>query len=347
MTLALVAANLAVAFWAPFSPLTANFAFDPAAPGLLSALTCLFLHDPSNILHLLGNMVFLAAVGPLVESSVGPTRFAVVYLVGGLAGVAGHWAVTAATGVDVELIGASSAIAACVGYCSVRYMLRRVPLAPKLQLTVGTVAVVWVVLQAVGAVVKFGDAGGTSFLAHIGGFVGGLALAFVFRAPEQESAERGREMIEEMAGRSPAAALAAAEEHLSAHPDDLGALWDKADALRAMGEHEREAHVLIALLRMRERTDLAIERLADSGRLGQLPARERMRLAADVQGAPRLALLDSVEREADDEPERPHALLALAETAEDEERDQLLNELAEKYALHAATEIARARGMFR
>ena len=86
MTLVLVAANLAVAFFAPFSPMMANFAFDPFKPNLLSALTCLFLHDPSNILHLLGNMVFLAAVGPLVESSLGPTKFLVVYLVGGLAG---------------------------------------------------------------------------------------------------------------------------------------------------------------------------------------------------------------------------------------------------------------------
>ena len=158
MTLALVAANLAVAYFAPFSPLIENFAFDPGAPNLPSALASLFLHDPGNILHLLGNMVFLAAVGPLVESSVGPTRFAVVYLVGGLAGVSGHWAVTVVTGVSEPLIGASSAIAACVGYCSVRYMLRKVPLAPKLKLTVGTVAVVWVMLQAVGAFVKFGDA---------------------------------------------------------------------------------------------------------------------------------------------------------------------------------------------
>ncbi len=345
MTLVLVAANLAVAFFAPFSPMTANFAFDPFKPNLLSALTCLFLHDPSNILHLLGNMVFLAAVGPLVESSLGPTKFLVVYLVGGLAGVAGHWIVAASTGVAVPLIGASSAIAACVGYCGVRYMLRKVHLAPKLRMTVGSVAVVWVMLQAVGAFVKIGDAAGTSFVAHIGGFVGGLALAFVFRAPKQESAERGREMIEEMAGRSPAAALAAAEEHLRAHPEDLSAVWDKADALRAMGEHAREADVLIALVRLRERTDLAVERLAESGQIGRLPALERMRLVAELQGEARLLLLHSVVREDDDEPERPHALLALAEAAEHEERQRLLKELSEKYELHAATELARARGL--
>ena len=61
----------------------------------------------------------------------------------------------------------------------------------------------------------------------------------------------------------------------------------------------------------------------------------------------RLTLLKSVEQEPDDEPERPHALLALAETAEDDERERLLQELAEKYTLHAATEIARAKGMIR
>ena len=152
-------------------------------------------------------------------------------------------------------------------------------------------------------------------------------------------------MIEEMAGRSPAAALAAAEEHLRAHPDDLSAVWEKADALRAMGEHKREADVLIALVRLRERPDVAVERLAESGLIGQLPALERMRLAGDLQGESRLRLLQSVAREADEEPERPHALLALAETAEGEERQRFLKELTEKYALHAATELARARGL--
>ena len=84
-------------------------------PRIYSALTCLFLHDPQNILHLLGNLVFLAAVGPLVESEVGPLRFVVVYVLAGLAGVAAHWSVAASSGVGTPLIGASSAIAGCVG----------------------------------------------------------------------------------------------------------------------------------------------------------------------------------------------------------------------------------------
>ena len=70
-----------------------------------------FLHaDP---LHLFGNMLFLVALGLLVEGAIGPWRFAVVYLLGALgaslASLAWHWG-DAAGG-----LGASGAIAALMG----------------------------------------------------------------------------------------------------------------------------------------------------------------------------------------------------------------------------------------
>jgi membrane associated rhomboid family serine protease len=324
--------------------LSAEFAFDPLKPNVLSALTCLFLHDPENILHLLGNLVFLAAVGPLVEASLGQFRFMLVYLASGLAGVAAHWAVASLSGVSAPLIGASSAIAGCVGYCCVRYMRRRVAVAPNLRLSVAHVAVFWIVLQAVGAFVRFGDGGGTSYVAHIGGFVGGLLLAFVFHAQVEASVEAGREKIEEMSGRSPAAALAVAEEHLRAHPTDVRALWEKADALHVMGERDHEAAELVRLLRAGEDAERVLSRMDAIGMLRLIAPVERMRYAYALEGQVKAALLTSVAAEPDGEQERPHALLELA-TAFEEGREERLRELSEKYAFHPATELARAKGL--
>ena len=348
VTLALIAANLAVAFWAPFSPVATEFAFDPLHPGVLSALTCLFLHDPDNVFHLLGNLVFLAAVGPLVETDLGPWRFLVVYFVSGLVGVLAHWAVAASSGVGAPLIGASSAIAGCVGYCCVRYVRRQVHLAPSLRISVGYVALFWVVLQAVGAFGGLhGGGGGTSYVAHIGGFVGGLALAFVFSAQVAASAEAGRERMQEMSGRSPAAALLAAEEHLKSHGDDPQAMWEKADALHVMGESDQEASALVELARSEIETHRALERLVSISRVGVMSPLERMRFALNESGAVRKAMLESIVREPDTEPERPHALLELAMQADGHERGALLAELEQKYTFHAAAELARARGLIK
>ncbi len=336
-----------MAFLAPFSGFSADFAFDPLHPRLYSSLTCLFLHDPQNILHLLGNLVFLAAVGPLVESEVGPLKFAFVYVLSGLAGVAAHWAVASTSGVGTPLIGASSAIAGCVGYCTVRFAKRPVPLAPRFRINVGVVALLWILLQAVGAFVNFGDGGGTSYVAHIGGFLAGLLLAFVLRAQVVASAEAGRERIGQMSDRSPAALLATAEGFLLKHPGDTTALWEKAAALHAMGEREKEAEVLVALVRAGEDVERALDCLVVIERLRTLAPVERMRLASSLDGQLRNDLIRSVANEPDGEPERPHALLALAETADSDDKARLIDELKQKYALHGVIEVARAKGLIK
>jgi hypothetical protein len=223
-------------------------------------------------------------------------------------------------------------------------MRRRVAVAPNLRLSVAHVAVFWIVLQAVGAFVRFGDGGGTSYVAHIGGFVGGLLLAFVFHAQVEASVEAGREKIEEMSGRSPAAALAVAEEHLRAHPTDVRALWEKADALHVMGERDQEASELVRLLRAGEDAERVLSRMDAIGMLRLIAPVERMRYAYALEGQVKAALLTSVAAEPDGEQERPHALLELA-TAFEEGREERLRELSEKYAFHPATELARAKGL--
>jgi membrane associated rhomboid family serine protease len=70
VTLLLIAGNILAAFALLFNPeLAFAFGFRPDHPSLAGAISCLFLH--SNVVHLLGNMVFLAAVGVAVELAAG------------------------------------------------------------------------------------------------------------------------------------------------------------------------------------------------------------------------------------------------------------------------------------
>ena len=77
----------------------------------ITFLTSMFLHGSWS--HIIGNMIFLWAFGPEIEDAMGPARYAVFYLVGGVA------AMTAQIAGDphstIPALGASGAIAAVMG----------------------------------------------------------------------------------------------------------------------------------------------------------------------------------------------------------------------------------------
>ena len=77
----------------------------------MTVFTAMFMHG--GLLHLGGNMLFLWIFGNNVEDSMGPVKFIVFYLLGGLAATAGQLLV----GPDsmVPNIGASGAVAAVLG----------------------------------------------------------------------------------------------------------------------------------------------------------------------------------------------------------------------------------------
>lgn len=73
VTLLLIALQMGAAFAVFLRPeLVENLGFRPAEPWGLPLLASILLH--ANLFHLLGNMLFLAAVGPPLEFAIGPLR---------------------------------------------------------------------------------------------------------------------------------------------------------------------------------------------------------------------------------------------------------------------------------
>ena len=140
-------------------------------------ITYQFLHG--GWLHLVINMVTLAAFGAPVERLLGVRRFVLFYLSAGV--VAGFVQVLLFPDGTDPVIGASGAISGVFG--AVLMLMRTVGSMPSLW----PIAGIWIALN-----VFFGIFGGTpgaggeqvAWAAHIGGFVYGLA-AFGFFAPRQ------------------------------------------------------------------------------------------------------------------------------------------------------------------
>jgi membrane associated rhomboid family serine protease len=91
-------------------------------PTWLTPLSSMFLH--ANLLHLLGNMLFLAIFGPTIEDSLGRVRFAAFYVIGGLVALAAQ--VALAPDLAAPTLGASGAIAAVLGGYMLLYPRARV-----------------------------------------------------------------------------------------------------------------------------------------------------------------------------------------------------------------------------
>ncbi|MBX3119761.1 MAG: rhomboid family intramembrane serine protease [Fimbriimonadaceae bacterium] len=352
-TLLLIAANIGAAFALVWQPdLLGDFGFSIDRPSVFAAVTCLFLHV--NLFHLLGNMLFLAAVGPAVEFAAKTWRFLFIYLTGGLAGVGLHWLLAAKAVGEPPLIGASGAISACAAFFTIRFFRVRVPIAPKIAVPVPAITGIWVFLQVLGAVIKLGGEfeGGIAWWAHIGGFAAGLVWAGLFRAGKEANMQFGHQVLDQMNERGPAAALAAAESHLREHPEDTVALEKVIEAARDLSDHAKEAEGLWKLLERTPESEQAplLNRLTELDEMKNVPSLRRTLLADRLKNShPETAelILSTVLEGDPQDPQRPEALLALAEIRRTREEpfESLIKELTERFELHPATELAKARGL--
>ncbi len=163
----------------------------------ITILTSMFMH--AGWMHILGNMLFFWVFGPEIEDVMGPIRYLIFYSLGGLASTFAQVIVDPAS--TVPNLGASGAIAAVMGAFLITYprdrirtvllfgWFARVTFVPAMVL-VG----LWFLTQVfseVGALVER-QMGGVAYMAHVGGFIFGMATARLFES-RRRRAEQGLE----------------------------------------------------------------------------------------------------------------------------------------------------------
>ena len=158
---------------------------------LITLLTATFLHG--GWLHYIGNMWTLYIFGDNVEDRMGPGRYLVFYLLGGItANLMQAWAYPHST---VPAIGASGAIAAVLGAYFLFYPRARViTLVPGffipwiVELPAVIYLGIWFLIQLYSglfalALPAHASAGGIAWWAHIGGFLFGVLFGRAFQRP--------------------------------------------------------------------------------------------------------------------------------------------------------------------
>ncbi|MEJ2147852.1 MAG: rhomboid family intramembrane serine protease [Chloroflexota bacterium] len=163
----------------------------------ITILTAMFMH--AGWLHIIGNMVFFWAFGPEIEDVMGPLRYAVFYLLGGL--IASSAQIIAQPTSTVPNLGASGAIAAVMGAFLITYPRDRIRTVLLLGWFIQVAFIpaivlvgLWFLIQLfseLGAVAQV-QSGGVAYMAHIGGFAFGALAARLFESRKRRS-EQGLE----------------------------------------------------------------------------------------------------------------------------------------------------------
>ncbi len=156
-----------------------QYGFRPARPRIETLFTSIFLHG--GVGHLVGNMIFLWLIGCMIEYGCRRYLFVVIYGLGGVSATGLFWLLNSHS--LVPLIGASGAISGIMGAFTVLYGLKSVriflslgfyfnylkfPAIVMLPLWVGNE--LWQMLTQQGSQI--------AYAAHLGGLVGGAAIAF-------------------------------------------------------------------------------------------------------------------------------------------------------------------------
>ena len=146
-------------------------------PEYLTVFTSLFLHG--GWMHLLSNMLFLWVFGDNVEDSMGHSRFIFFYIICGILATLTHAIVESNS--NLPLIGASGAISGVLGAYIVLFprakilalFMNIIPIRLPALLVIG----VWIAIQFL----NINNDDGTAWWAHVGGFMSGVVLIFLFK----------------------------------------------------------------------------------------------------------------------------------------------------------------------
>jgi membrane associated rhomboid family serine protease len=146
-----------------------------AAPFWTTLFTSMFLHG--GWMHLGGNMLYLWIFGDNIERAAGGVKFLIFYLQS-----------------PIPAVGASGAISGVLGGYLLLFPTNRVRVLTRggvVHVPALVVLGFWIVLQfinGIGSVARTDETAGVAYMAHIGGFVAGLALVKLFAGRERTAA---------------------------------------------------------------------------------------------------------------------------------------------------------------
>ena len=193
VTVSLILINIIVFIWSLTSPIITfiidgekveielyilKYGFIPAQWSVTTILTSMFLHG--GIDHIFGNMWYFWIFGDNVEDYFGRIKFIILYFLSGIAATFFHWLSDPVS--FIPSIGASGAISGVLGSYLILYPKEGVVTSYGVLPAYFFIGF-WFVLQLLfGAASLTGGTGsGIAFWAHVGGFIFGALVTWIYK----------------------------------------------------------------------------------------------------------------------------------------------------------------------
>jgi membrane associated rhomboid family serine protease len=152
---------------------------------VMTIFTSMFIHG--GFLHICGNMLYLWIFGKNVEDAAGHMRFAVFYLLSGIAAALVQYSFDPSS--PVPMVGASGAISGVLGAYLILFPRAKVKTLIFVFLFITTIDIPAMLLLTVWFFVQiaFSHGQGVAWFAHIGGFVFGMLTVKMFARGRQRA----------------------------------------------------------------------------------------------------------------------------------------------------------------
>lgn len=237
------------------------YAFNAREARPVTWITSMFLH--ADLMHLVGNMVFLFLFGFALEIAIGRGAFLLLYLCSGLGGTLLYWA--SVVGTDQSVLGASGAVSGLMGMYIALYGMRRIGFFYHVIFFTGQLRApalillpVWVGYELWGA---YRAVDNVAYWAHTGGLLFGFVLLALWMrgglkvnrdyvekidhdAPVKAALARIQDLVVAM---KRDAARQAAQALVNAHPRDARA-WRSLYGVEKIAPASREYHLAVHTL---------------------------------------------------------------------------------------------------
>jgi len=276
---------------------TVHYSLRTAQPTVVTMFSNMFLHGGFG--HLIGNIIFLLAVGMLVEETLDRLSYLVLYLLAGLGSSA--FDLVFNSGELIPHIGASGAISGLIGANAVLYGLKKIRFFyfigvyfNYIRLPAFIFLPAWIIDQLIQIALE--PDSGVNYMVHVGGAISGAVIGFVakktlpsFKQEKVEQVEKvdtfatelqqARNLINEF---KPEAALAILRRLHREHPDNREVLTSCYKCSRiepGSEEYHAFAHAIFSLSDSDPATDrLVADTFSEYLRL----ARPATRMNADI-----------------------------------------------------------------
>jgi len=185
------------------SPILEELSFNPLyfkePSKVYTIITSMFIHY--DIMHILGNMIALFFIGIPFEYRVGRKNVALIYILGG---IFANIFFSIARPQNVMLLGASGAIFSLLGAFAASFPNDRIVIPVPLmiiffaRMRVITAAILFALLQIFFSIASQYYETNVAYLAHLGGLIGGIAMAKIVIRERKEKEVYDYKSIEKL-----------------------------------------------------------------------------------------------------------------------------------------------------